>query len=173
MDESPIDDVDRGILHQLQKDARQTDTEVGEKVDVTSTTVRNRLDRLEDQGVIRGYHPEIDYEKAGYPLNVLFICTADPRDLESITEQALEIHGVVTVRELLGGEQNLHVEIVAATVDEVENVRNELASLGPSIGSSEIISETQVQPWNHFYPATGPDAAPEEPSDDETSTDQA
>jgi len=50
-----IDEVDRSILHQLQLNARQTDTEIAEKVDVTSTTVRNRLDKLEDGGVIRGY----------------------------------------------------------------------------------------------------------------------
>jgi len=48
MDDSLIDDVDRSILHQLQLNARQTDTEIAEKVDVTSTTVRNRLDKLED-----------------------------------------------------------------------------------------------------------------------------
>lgn len=67
MDNNPIDDIDRSILHQLQLDARQTDTEIGRKVDVTSTTVRNRLDKLERNGVIQGYHPEINYERAGYP----------------------------------------------------------------------------------------------------------
>lgn len=61
MDDNPLDDVDRSILHQLQLNARQTDTEIAEKVDVTSTTVRNRLDKLEGKGVIRGYHPEINY----------------------------------------------------------------------------------------------------------------
>ncbi|MEA5388099.1 winged helix-turn-helix transcriptional regulator [Haloarculaceae archaeon H-GB11] len=67
MDDNPLDEVDRSILHQLQLNARQTDTEIAEKVDVTSTTVRNRLDKLEEKGVIRGYYPEINYEQAGYP----------------------------------------------------------------------------------------------------------
>ncbi|WP_254810537.1 Lrp/AsnC family transcriptional regulator [Natronosalvus amylolyticus] len=170
MDDLQIDDVDRSILHQLQLNARQTDTEIAEKVDVTSTTVRNRLDKLEDKGVIRGYHPEINYEQAGYPLHVMFVCTVDPNELDTLAEQILDIRGVVTTRDLLGGERNVHVEVVAGTVGEIEEIRNELAALGMTINSSEIISETQGQPWDHFYPRTGPDADQDDDTDDGSST---
>ena len=159
MENNPLDDVDRSLLHQLQLDARQTDTEIAEKVGVTSTTIRNRLDKLEEKGVIRGYYPEINYEKAGYPLHVMFVCTADPNDLKSLSDQILDIRGVVTTRDLLGGERNIHVEAVAGSVREIEAIRNELAGLGITINSSEIISETQVQSWDHFYPRPGPDAS--------------
>lgn len=172
MDNKPIDDVDRSILHQLQLNARQTNTEIAEKVGVTSTTVRNRLDKLEDEGVVRGYHPEINYEQADYPLHVLFVCTVDPSALKSMAEQSLEVRGVVTTRELLGGEQNFHVEVVAGTVREVEEIRNELVTLGLAIKSSEIISETQVQPWDHFYPRTVPDAGQDDSADDGSFTDR-
>lgn len=172
MDGTPLDDVDRGILHQLQLNARQTDTEIAEKVDITSTTVRNRLDKLEDIGVIRGYSPEINYEKAGYPLHVMFVCTINPNDIESLAGQILDIHGVVTTRDLLGGERNLHIEIVAGSVREIEEIRNELAALGMTINSSEIISDTQVQSWDHFYPRTGPDAHQDDDTDGGSSTDQ-
>jgi DNA-binding Lrp family transcriptional regulator len=170
-DNSP-DDVDRSILHQLQLNSRQTDTEIGKEVDVTSTTVRNRLDKLEDGGVIRGYHPEINYERSDYLLHVLFVCTADPSKLTLLTEQTLDIQGVVTTRELLGGEQNFHVEIVAGTVREIEAIRNELAGLGLVINNSEMISETQVQPWDHFYPRTASDADKDDSTDNESFADQ-
>ena len=172
MDDIQIDDVDRSILHQLQLNARQTDTEIAEKVDVTSTTVRNRLDKLEDMGVIRGYHPEINYEQAGYPLHVMFVCTVDPNRLDSLAEQILDVRGVVTTRDLLGGERNVHVEVVAGTVREIEEIRNELSSLGMTINSSEIISETQVQSWDHFYPRTRPDADQGDDTDGGSVTDQ-
>ncbi|MWV63865.1 AsnC family transcriptional regulator [Halorubrum sp. JWXQ-INN 858] len=171
MGENPIDDVDRSILHQLQLNARQTDTEIANEVDVTSTTVRNRLDKLEDEGTIRGYRPDINYERAGYPLHVLFVCTADPSTLESLTERTLAVRGVVATRELLGGERNFHVEIVAGTVREIEGIRNELAELGFVIDDSEIISETRVQPWSHFSPRTSPDADQDDSTDDGRSTD--
>ncbi|WP_254532772.1 Lrp/AsnC family transcriptional regulator [Natrinema gelatinilyticum] len=172
MDNNPIDEVDRNILHELQLDARQTDTEIGESVGVTSTTVRNRLDKLKQGGVIRGFQPELDYEKAGYPLHVLFVCTVPPQDLSAIATESLEVRGVVTARELLGGERNLHIEIVAGTVGEIEEIRNDLADLGLKINTSEIISETQVQPWNHFYPRQDVDSAPDDQASDETSTNQ-
>lgn len=172
MDDQRIDDVDRKILHQLQLDARQTDTEIAEKVNVTSTTVRNRLDALEADGVIQGYYPDIDYERAGYPLHVMFVCTVTPREIESLTQRILDIRGVVTTRDLLGGERNIHVEVVAGTVREVEEIRNEVAELGLTINSSEIISRTQVQPWDHFYPRTGPDADQDESPDDSSFGDQ-
>ncbi len=165
MVDTPLDDVDRSILHQLQLNARQTDTEIAQKVDVTSTTVRNRLDKLEEGGVIRGYHPEINYEEAGYPLHVMFVCTINPSELESLAERILDVRGVVTTRDLLGGERNVHVEIVAGSIREIEEIRNELAGLGMTINSSEIISETQVQSWDHFYPRTGPDADQDDTDD--------
>ncbi|QSG13456.1 DNA-binding transcriptional regulator, Lrp family (plasmid) [Halapricum desulfuricans] len=172
MDDIQIDDVDRRILHQLQLNARQTDTEIAEKVDVTSTTVRNRLDKLEEKGVIRGYYPEINYEEAGYPLHVMFVCTVNPNKLESLAEQILDVRGVVTTRDLLGGERNVHVEVVADTVREIEEIRNELANLGLTINSSEIISETRVQSWDHFYPRPDPDARQDDDIDDGSVTDQ-
>ncbi|MEA5388100.1 hypothetical protein VB779_14360 [Haloarculaceae archaeon H-GB11] len=61
----------------------------------------------------------------------------------------------MTTRDLLGGERNVHVEIVAGSVREIEEIRNELAALGMTINSSEIISETRVQSWDHFYPRPG------------------
>ena len=167
-----MDDVDRSILHELQLNARQTDTEIAQKVDVTSTTVRNRLDNLEADGVIRGYQPEINYERAGYPLHVLFVCTSDPSEMEAIAERSLEVRGVVSAREMLGGERNIHVEVVAATVGEVEVIRNELSALGVTINSSEIISDTRVQPWDHFYPRPDPDNSQTSEIDDDSNTDE-
>ncbi|PSP52404.1 hypothetical protein BRC67_04665 [Halobacteriales archaeon QH_3_68_24] len=69
-----LDNVDRGILYMLQEDARNTTSEdIADKTGVSASTIRNRLERLEDDGVIRGYHPEIDYEAANLPLRVMFV----------------------------------------------------------------------------------------------------
>ena len=60
-----LDEVDRSILYLLQEDARGTSAEaMADKVGVSASTIRNRIDQLEDDGIIRGYHPEIDYEAA-------------------------------------------------------------------------------------------------------------
>jgi len=102
----------------------------------------------------------------------MFVCTINPNKLESLAEQILDVRGGVTTRDLLGGERNVHVEVVAGSVREIEEIRNELANLGMTVNSSEIISETRVQSWDHFYPRPGPDADQDDDTDDASVTDQ-
>ena len=112
-DDFELDSVDRGILHLLQKDARNnTTTELGEKIGVSATTVSNRIKRLEDDGVIEGYYPEIDYAKTGLELHLLITAEVPVRERAALTEEALDVVGVVGVREVLTGVENLLIETV-------------------------------------------------------------
>ncbi|MDS0258433.1 Lrp/AsnC family transcriptional regulator [Haloarcula sp. S1CR25-12] len=146
-----LDDLDREILHILQVDARRrTDTDIGKELNVSGTTVANRLDALEEGGIIRGYHPEIDYEMAGYPLVVLFICTAPIADRERHAQRSLDVRGVVNVKQLLSGEQNLHIQAVAESTTRIEEISEQLDAEDLRIVRSDILSYESVQPWNHF-----------------------
>lgn len=67
MSDSPLDAVDRRILYLLQEDARyNTATEIAKQLDVSTNTVRNRIERLEEEGVVRGYNVDLDYAEAGF-----------------------------------------------------------------------------------------------------------
>jgi DNA-binding Lrp family transcriptional regulator len=146
-----LDDVDRGILFELQRDARNvTIAEVAEAVDVSPSTVRNRIERLEESGVIEGYYPKIDYEAAAFPLHVLFICSAPAEERERLAREALESRGVVDIREMLTSTHNLYVEAVATDTRDLTTISNELAELGFEIESSEIITNHYTRPWAHF-----------------------
>jgi len=163
MEEELLDDLDRHILHLLQVNARDiSDTDIAEETGVTSTTVSNRIARLEDRGVIRSYHPEIDYERAGYSLVVLFICTVPLGHRSEIAEKVLEILGVVNVRETMASEQNLHVKIVAQSTDDVENTAQKLGEFGLNILRSDILADESVQPWNVFSEGTDGDGEDDE-----------
>ena len=152
MSDDPLDNLDRRILHLLQIDARgASDTDIAEETDVTGTTIHNRIKQLEEQGIILGYNPELNYEEAGYPMQVLFICSTDLSQRREMAEKALEVRGVVNVREMLSGEENLHVEVVAESTSEVEESTDELDGLGLRIVSSNILAEEHIQPWNHFH----------------------
>ena len=148
----PLDNLDRRILHLLQLDARgASDTDIAAETDVTGTTVHNRIEKLEADGIILGYNPEINYENAGYSMRVLFICSTDLSKRSTMAQKALEVRGVVNVREMLSGEENLHVEVVAETTSEVKQSTEQLDDLGLRIVSSNILAEERVQPWNHFH----------------------
>ncbi|MFC6977099.1 Lrp/AsnC family transcriptional regulator [Halomicroarcula sp. GCM10025709] len=151
MEDYTLDDVDRGILFTLQRDARNTTIdEIAGEVDVSPSTVRNRIDQMEEAGVIEGYYPKIDYERANFPLHVMFVCSAPPEQREELAAKALEARGVVDVREMLTGKRNLYVEVVATDTRDLTAITNELSGLGFDVESSEIITSHSVRPWGEF-----------------------
>lgn len=146
-----LDEVDRAILHALQKDARNTTAdELGELADVSPSTVRNRIEKLEENGVIQGYHPQIDYEQAGYQPYLFIICRAQPAKRSELAKEALGIDGTVHVREMLSGRDNLHIEAVVEDSDAVDTITAKIADLGLEIVGIDVIKTEYVQPFNHF-----------------------
>ncbi|WP_435176643.1 Lrp/AsnC family transcriptional regulator [Halorussus sp. AFM4] len=150
MDAYELDDVDKTILYYLQQDARNsTSTDMAEELDIAASTVRNRLARMEEEGVIEQYVPQLDYEKAGFQLRVLFTCTA-PDDAENFGQDVLEQEGVVAVRELLAGTENLHVEAVGTDTDHLTDIADSLRELGLDIVRSDVLKTQLHQPFAHF-----------------------
>lgn len=146
-----LDEVDHGILFKLQEDARNvTIEEIASEVEVSSSTVRNRIEKLEGMGVIEGYVPQINYERANFPLHVLFICSAPAEERERLAKEALNSPGVVSVRELLTSRNNLHVETVATDTKDLTAITNRLTSLGFEVVSSEIMTNYYARPWANF-----------------------
>ena len=108
---------------------------------MSPSTVRNRIDRLEADGVITGYHPSIDYEAANLPLQVLFIVTAPPTGRSESVEELLDIKGVVDVRETLTGRRNIHLEAVGTSTSDITRMTDAIHELGLEIENSEILKQ--------------------------------
>lgn len=146
-----LDDIDRGILHLLQQDARGITIEaMAKEVDVSPSTVRYRISEMEKADVIRGYYPEINYPRAGYELHVRWICSASNNDREALAEEALEVKGVVASAELLDGAQNVHVEAVATNPDHMAEMHDQLEALGLDVHESLLFRCQHVQPFDQF-----------------------
>ena len=146
-----LDDVDKGILYLLQQDARGITThEMAEQVRVSASTVRNRIEKLEDAGIIRGYYPDIDYDKAGLQLYVEIICSAPNPQRERLAKEARSINGIVSVREVLNGKENIQIDAVGTESDDVARITDELSDIGLEVANTKIIKETYTQPFNHF-----------------------
>ncbi len=146
-----LDDLDRYILHELQSDARHTSSkDVAERMDVSPSTVRKRIQRLEDKGIIAGYRAEVDFERAGYQLRVQIVCTAPITDREELADRAMEVPGVVSVRELAVGEENLLVSVVAADNDDLTRIAAELSELGLAVSEEQLIRGERFGPYHGF-----------------------
>ena len=66
-----LDTTNRQLIAALQVDARLSLAELGRRVGLTAPAVGERLARLEDAGVIRGYHADVDPIALGYGLDVI------------------------------------------------------------------------------------------------------
>ncbi len=148
---TPLDDVDRTILQILQRDARHaTAVDISERIDVSDGTVRNRIQALEERGVIEGYIPMINYEQAGFQLQVRIMCTAPIEQRHELAKEALQIEGVVEVHEVMTGRRNVQVAVVAPRHDDLTRAATELSDLGLDIESEELIRHHYFRPFNHF-----------------------
>lgn len=150
-----LDDIDRAILYYLSLDARHNSaTSIAEHVRVSAQTVRNRIQRLEENGVIKGYHPQIDFERAEGLLTNLFMCTTSAKDRETLAREALQIPGVINVREIMTGHSDLRIVALASDTDEIAQIARAITDLGIEIEEEDIIRREHVGPYRRYGPQT-------------------
>ena len=158
MTDEAIDDVDRAILYALQEDARNTSSgDIAERTGISDSAVRKRLQRLESDGVIKGYSASLDYQKSGYPLRMLLYCTAAIPERGGLIPDILEIDGVVAVQELVTGEQNLLVTAVGESDDDITPVAQALLDMGLTVADEVLVRSHETTPFGKFDAETRPE----------------
>lgn len=151
MGTSELDEIDFGILHLLQEDARNTTPgDMADVLPVSSQTVRNRIEKMEDRGIIEGYAPVINYEKAGFPISLQFSCTAPVPKREELAEEALDIPHIVNVQEMLSARENVRPTAVTNETDDLNDISTRLDDLGLEIERQCLKRREHRRPFNHF-----------------------
>lgn len=151
MSTDALDELDFGILHLLQQDARHmTPIDMAEQLPVTDTTIRNRIEKLEERGIIKGYVPSIDYEKAGFPLRVKFTCTAPVQERSEIADKALEIPHVVHVEEMFSARENIRILVVTNQSEDLNDITSRIDNLNLTIETETLLRDFKTRPFNHF-----------------------
>ena len=97
-----IDDVDRRILAILSKDARISLKELAAHVGLSSPSVSERMRRLEERGVIRGFTVDIDPVALGYTLQAIVRIRPLPGKLHIVQALIAEIPEVVDCDKVTG-----------------------------------------------------------------------
>ena len=154
-----LDELDQHILGELQRDARHASSrDIAAKVSASPSTVRKRLQRLEDEEIVTAYRAEVDYDRAGYDLHVQIVCTAQIPEREAMADAGLAVPGVVGVRELATGERNVVFTVVSTDNDDLTRIAAALSELGLTIVDEELIPAERVKP---FFESALDDAATE------------
>lgn len=138
-DLGPVDATDRHILELLRSNARRTFGDIGQRVGLSAPAVKRRIDRLEDQGVIRGYTTVVDDGKLGRPLEAFaelrFAGSTRVDDIESIASDVPEIRALFTV----AGDPDALAWIRVQDVQDLKRVIDRLRNSGKITGTKTMM----------------------------------
>jgi Lrp/AsnC family transcriptional regulator, leucine-responsive regulatory protein len=115
---APVDATNRLLLAELQAHARLSLAELGRRVGLSSPAVAERLQRLEQAGVIRGYSADVDPRALGLALTVVIRIRPAPREILKVAELAQRTREVVECNRITGDD----CYIMRAHVRDVEHL---------------------------------------------------
>ena len=96
------ENLDRKLVNALLGDGRASLRSLAEDLDVSVTTVSNHLSDLEEDGIIRGYTPKVDYDALGYDVTAILQLKVEGSGLQEVTEELIEARQMVSVYEVTG-----------------------------------------------------------------------
>ena len=120
-----LDDKDRRILDLLRADARLPLKTLAAKVGLARSTLRDRLSRLEADGIIRGYHAEI--ADSGSAVSVYLFVRLKSTPAPAFIAMLRRMPEVKSCTSLTG-DIDLLVELMAATTERVNALRDRISS---------------------------------------------
>jgi Lrp/AsnC family leucine-responsive transcriptional regulator len=145
-----LDATNLRLLSELQEDARLSLAELGRRVGLSSPAVADRLARLEEDGVIRGYHADIDPRAVGYALSVVIRIRPAPRELRKVADVARETPEVVRC-DRVTGEDCYVMRAHVRDVEHLEEVIDRFAIYGQT--TSSIVQSSPVPARGVSLPA--------------------
>ena len=138
-----LDGVNLRLLDELQRDARLTLAELGRRVGLSAPAVAERLQRLEEGEVLRGYHADVDPVALGYSQSAVLRIRPAPRELRKVAQLAQTTPEVVECHRITGDDcyfMKMHVRDVA----HLEEVIDRFAIFGQT--TTSIIQSSPVPP---------------------------
>ena len=136
-----LDTTNIDLLRELEADARLSLAELGRRVGLSSPAVADRLERLEEAGVIRGYRAEIDPRALGYELAVVLRIRPAPRELKKVAELAQRTPEVVECHRITGDDCYL-MKAHVRDVEHMEEVIDRFAIYGQT--TTSIVQSSPV-----------------------------
>ncbi len=148
-----LDEIDKRIIYRLMQDARNTSApQIADEVNVSAGTIRNRVQKMQEHGILTGFHANVDFERVDGQLTSLFICTVEVPSREGLAQRILEIPGVINVRELMTGRGNLHVKAVSDDTGDLSRIAYELSNYGLEIEGEDLVQNERYHPYHQFGP---------------------
>lgn len=140
--EYKIDAVNWEILKHLQLNARITMTELGKVVGLTAPAVAERIKKMEDLGIVRGYYTQLSYIKTGYQLKAIITLKVFMGRLKPFLDVVTGFKEVINCYRITGNE-NIIIEVVLKNQKHLETFIDQLISYGET--KTHIVLSNKIE----------------------------
>ncbi|MGJ8561280.1 MAG: Lrp/AsnC family transcriptional regulator [Litorimonas sp.] len=128
-----MDDIDRKIVRAVQRDGRMSNRELADRIGLSPSPCLRRLKNLEQSGVIRGYHAEIDAKLYGLPITVFIRVRLERHDEDTVNafEAKVRANDNIVECHVMTGRSDYLLRVMVADLSDYERfVRRELQRIG-------------------------------------------
>ena len=143
-----IDSLNWKILKCLQRNARQSNAEIGREVGISSPAVSERIKKMEDCGIIEGFNTSISAFESGYQLKAIITLRAFMGMLKPFLEKVKTYPEVLNCYRITGNE-NFVMEVVLKDQKHLEQFIDYLIVYGETktqIVLSHVVKNNEVKP---------------------------
>ncbi len=132
-----MDAIDARLLSALQRDGRQTVTDLAAAIGLSPTPCARRLARLEAEGVIEGYSARVDQARIGFPVSVFIQVELESQSKDAIDafERAVRRFERVMECHLMTGTRDILMRVVAADLTDFDRFLEDKLMRVPGIRS--------------------------------------
>jgi Lrp/AsnC family leucine-responsive transcriptional regulator len=136
-----MDQVDWKIIEGLQEDARLSYAELGRRVGLSTPAAAERVRRIEDAGIITGYHAAVSFEKLGLPIAVVVRLNVGGGEIPllRVVKAAKSLPEIVEC-ERVSGSDSFMLKAQVCSVEHLESLINRLNTLGSTTTSTVLSS---------------------------------
>jgi Lrp/AsnC family leucine-responsive transcriptional regulator len=127
--EITVDEIDRHLLTALRENARIPFAELGRQVALSGPSVQERVRRLEERGIVTGFHAAVDAAAVGMGVSALIgVWSADGAEIDDV---ARRLRGLLEIEDcwFVAGDENFVLKVRAADVAALEHVVAKLRRL--------------------------------------------
>ena len=140
-----MDRLDRLIVAHLERDARVGFSELGRRVGLSSPAVAERVRRLEETGVILGYHAHVDRAKLGRPILAIVDLTIPGEECPNVGKHVEGIPGVIECHRVTGNHSAV-LKVSAASISDLEVIVDRLVKIGKPASGIVLSSPIPFKP---------------------------
>jgi DNA-binding Lrp family transcriptional regulator len=141
-----IDEIDRRIVALLREDARRSFQDIGRQVHLSAPAIKRRIDRLEADGVIRGYTAVVDPALYGWTAEAFVDLFCDGRMAGEAIRTAVEAEPGVAAAYTVAGESSAILHVRARDTKDLESALERIRAVeGVNRTVSEVVLSTLLE----------------------------